>query len=197
MPQDTQSARGRRSLPGSGTVRASSLTREPLNQTNRWVLISTKVQKVHCSYFIYKGKPPDVFCILYRESNSHNSCRSQTHSIADKTEYIKQISGLLGSKDFRERIKGIDQLAADCQHNPNMVINSIFPVSTSFLFFQILSIFLCYVLCHGSQLPHHTSLFHHENITKMSLFYLFVLLPPVSPLSVVWCLQGQAAGVQQ
>ncbi|XP_070698899.1 TOG array regulator of axonemal microtubules protein 1 isoform X2 [Pempheris klunzingeri] len=101
MPQDTQSARGRRSLPGSGTVRASSLTREPLNQTNR-------------------------------ESNSHYSCRSQTQSIADKTEYIKQISGLLGSKDFRERIKGIDQLAADCQHNPNMVINSIFPVFDAF-----------------------------------------------------------------
>ncbi|XP_070835057.1 TOG array regulator of axonemal microtubules protein 1 isoform X2 [Chaetodon trifascialis] len=101
MPQDTQSARGRRSLPGSGTVRASSLTREPLNQTNR-------------------------------ESNSHYSCRSQTQSIADKTEYIKRISGLLGSKDFRERIKGIDQLAADCQHNPNMVINSIFPVFDAF-----------------------------------------------------------------
>ncbi|XP_040917294.1 TOG array regulator of axonemal microtubules protein 1 isoform X1 [Toxotes jaculatrix] len=101
MPQDTQSARGRRSLPGSGTVRASSLTREPLNQTNR-------------------------------ESNSHYSCRSQTQSIADKTEYIKQISGLLGSKDFRERIKGIDQLVADCQRNPNMVINSIFPVFDAF-----------------------------------------------------------------
>ncbi|XP_010736571.3 TOG array regulator of axonemal microtubules protein 1 isoform X1 [Larimichthys crocea] len=101
MPQDTQSARGRRSLPGSGTVRASSLTREPLNQTNR-------------------------------ESNSHYSCRSQTQSIADKTEYIKQISGLLGSKDFRERIKGIDQLVADCQHIPNMVINSIFPVFDAF-----------------------------------------------------------------
>ncbi|KAM9341259.1 TOG array regulator of axonemal microtubules protein 1 [Symphorus nematophorus] len=101
MPQDSQSARGRRSLPGSGTVRASSLTREPLNQTNR-------------------------------ESNSHYSCRSQTQSIADKTEYIKQISGLLGSKDFRERIKGIDQLASDCQHNPNMVINSIFPVFDAF-----------------------------------------------------------------
>ncbi|KAM6912549.1 TOG array regulator of axonemal microtubules protein 1 [Xenentodon cancila] len=96
-PQDTQSARGRRSLPGSGTVRASSLNREPLSQTNR-------------------------------ESNSHHSSRSQTQSIADKTEYIKQISGLLSSKDFRERIKGIDQLVADCQHNPNMVINSIFPV---------------------------------------------------------------------
>ncbi|XP_037602306.1 TOG array regulator of axonemal microtubules protein 1 isoform X1 [Sebastes umbrosus] len=101
MPQDTQSARGRRSLPGSGTVRASSLTREPLNQTNR-------------------------------ETNSHYSCRSQTQSIADKTEYINQISGLLGSKDFRERIKGIDQLATDCQHNPNMVINSIYPVFDAF-----------------------------------------------------------------
>ncbi|XP_054469760.1 TOG array regulator of axonemal microtubules protein 1 isoform X2 [Anoplopoma fimbria] len=101
MPQDTQSARGRRSLPGSGTVRASSLTREPLNQNNR-------------------------------EANSHYSCRSQTQSIADKTEYIKQISGLLGSKDFRERIKGMDQLVADCQHNPNIVINSIFPVFDAF-----------------------------------------------------------------
>ncbi|XP_010771461.1 protein FAM179B isoform X2 [Notothenia coriiceps] len=101
IPQDSQSARGRRSLPGSGTVRASSLTREPLQQTNR-------------------------------EANTHNSCRSQTQSIADKTEYIKQISGLLGSKDFRERIKGIDQLAADCQHNPNMVIKSIYPLFDAF-----------------------------------------------------------------
>ncbi|KAM9708824.1 TOG array regulator of axonemal microtubules protein 1 [Menidia menidia] len=101
MPQDSQSARGRRSLPGSSTVRASSLNREPLNQTNR-------------------------------ESNIPHSNRSQTQSIADKTEYIKQISGLLGSKDFRERIKGIDQLVADCQHNPNMVVNSIFPVFDAF-----------------------------------------------------------------
>ncbi|KAM9842864.1 TOG array regulator of axonemal microtubules protein 1 [Aulostomus maculatus] len=101
MPHDIQSARGRRTLPGSGTVRSSSLTREPLNQTNR-------------------------------DSNSYYSCRSQTQSFADKTEYIKQISGLLGSKDFRERIKGIDQLVDDCQHNPNMVINSIFPVFDAF-----------------------------------------------------------------
>uniref|UniRef100_A0A667ZN71 TOG domain-containing protein n=1 Tax=Myripristis murdjan TaxID=586833 RepID=A0A667ZN71_9TELE len=91
MPQDTPSARGRRSLPGSGTVRASSLTRD-----------------------------------------SQYSCRSQVHSIADKTEYIKQISSLLGSKDFRERIKGIDQLVSDCQHNPSMIINSLFPVFDAF-----------------------------------------------------------------
>ncbi|KAK5606502.1 hypothetical protein CRENBAI_019847 [Crenichthys baileyi] len=38
MPQDSQSARGRRSLPGSGTVRASSLTGEQHNQTNRIVI---------------------------------------------------------------------------------------------------------------------------------------------------------------
>ncbi|XP_068608387.1 TOG array regulator of axonemal microtubules protein 1 [Brachionichthys hirsutus] len=104
MPQDTQSARGRRSLKGSGTVRASSLTREPLNQTNR-------------------------------ESDSHYSSRSQTlkhQSVADKAEYVEQISGLLDSKDFRERIKGIDQLAADCRQNPSVVINSIFPVFDAF-----------------------------------------------------------------
>ncbi|KAM4541446.1 TOG array regulator of axonemal microtubules protein 1 [Fundulus diaphanus] len=101
MPQDSQSARGRRSLPGSGTVRASSLNGEQLNQTSR-------------------------------EPNSNYSCKHQTQSIADKTEYIKQISGLLGSKDFRERIKGIDQLVADCEHNPNVVINSLFPVFDAF-----------------------------------------------------------------
>lgn len=103
IPLDNQSARGRRSLPGSGTVRASSLTREPLNQITK------------------SG-----------ESNSHYSCRSQTQSIADKNEYVQQISSLLGSKDFRERIKGIDQLMADCQNNPNMVINSLFPVFDAF-----------------------------------------------------------------
>ncbi|XP_051941985.1 TOG array regulator of axonemal microtubules protein 1-like [Hippocampus zosterae] len=97
MPHDTQSARGRRSLPGSGTVRALSLTREPLYHP-------------------------------IRMSNSNYSNRSQTQSIADKNEYIKHITGLLGSKDFRERIKGMDQLVADCQHNPNIVTHNIFPV---------------------------------------------------------------------
>ncbi|XP_061700492.1 TOG array regulator of axonemal microtubules protein 1-like isoform X2 [Syngnathoides biaculeatus] len=97
MPQDTQSARGRRSLPGSGTVRALSLTREPLNHP-------------------------------VRMSNSNYSNRSQTQSIADKNEYIKHITGLLGSKDFRERIKGMDQLVVDCQHNSNIVIQNIFPI---------------------------------------------------------------------
>ncbi|KAK9533507.1 hypothetical protein VZT92_008619 [Zoarces viviparus] len=101
MPQETQSARSRRSNSCSGRVRASSLTREPLNQTSR-------------------------------EPNSHYSCKAQTQSIANKNEYIQQISDLLDSKDFKERIKGIDQLVAACQHNPNMVINSIFPLFDAF-----------------------------------------------------------------
>ncbi|XP_055720549.1 TOG array regulator of axonemal microtubules protein 1-like isoform X2 [Salvelinus fontinalis] len=100
MPQDTPSARGRRSLPGSGTVRASSLSREPLKVVNR-------------ESGLYSGRP-------------------QAHSIADKTEYIKQLTALLGSKDFRERIKGINQLVVDCEHNPNIVIGSIFPVFDAF-----------------------------------------------------------------
>lgn len=50
-------------------------------------------------------------------------------AVGNKTEYSEQLTGLLASNDFRDRIKGIDQLVADCQHNPNMVINTIFPVS--------------------------------------------------------------------
>ncbi|XP_062326358.1 TOG array regulator of axonemal microtubules protein 1 isoform X1 [Osmerus eperlanus] len=98
MPQDTPSARGRRSLPGSGTVRASSLTREPL---------------------------------LTRDSQS--SVRGQVQSVADKTEYVKNISALMASKDFRERIKGIDQLVSDCELNPALVISSMFPVFDAFM----------------------------------------------------------------
>lgn len=116
-----------------------------------------------------------MFCIIYRESNSHYSCRSQTQSIADKTEYIKQISGLLGSKDFRERIKGIDQLVADCQHNPNMVINSIFPVSAHIFFSKS---YQCFFMCFVLALSYtHAVEFHHEKITKMSLFHLLLFFP--------------------
>ncbi|XP_034015371.1 TOG array regulator of axonemal microtubules protein 1 [Thalassophryne amazonica] len=102
--KDTPSARRSRSLPRSGTVRVSSLSREPLRQNNRhnW------------------------------DSNSHYSCRAQTHSVADKIEYVQQISALMASKDFRQRIKGIDQLVSDCQDSPNTVINSMFPLFDAF-----------------------------------------------------------------
>ncbi|KAJ3613881.1 hypothetical protein NHX12_020125 [Muraenolepis orangiensis] len=92
--QDPPSARGRRALPGSGTITALTLTR--------------------------------------KESNSQHGSKPSVHRITDKTEYIKQLCTLLNSKDFRERIKGIDQLVADCQTNPSMVVKSLFPVFDAF-----------------------------------------------------------------
>ncbi|XP_016109942.1 protein FAM179B [Sinocyclocheilus grahami] len=95
MPQDAPSARGRRSLPGSGLVRTSSLTREPLSGSR------------DCGQAVSKAA---------------------VHSLADRSEYVKQMKTLLNSKDFRERIKAIDQLVCDCEENPALVIGSLFPV---------------------------------------------------------------------
>ncbi|XP_072545971.1 TOG array regulator of axonemal microtubules protein 1 isoform X2 [Salminus brasiliensis] len=94
MLHDTPSARGRRSLPGGGLERVSSLVHEL--------------------------------------QHSHSKDKAQIHSIADKTEYIKQLKSLLCSKDFRERIKGIDQLVTDCEDSPYMVIGNMFPVFDAF-----------------------------------------------------------------
>uniref|UniRef100_A0A8C5F7A5 TOG domain-containing protein n=1 Tax=Gadus morhua TaxID=8049 RepID=A0A8C5F7A5_GADMO len=46
-----------------------------------------------------------------------------TATPTNTAEYIRQLTALLESKDFRERIKGLDQLVADCQHNPSMVFD--------------------------------------------------------------------------
>ncbi|MBN3298810.1 TGRM1 protein, partial [Amia calva] len=100
MPLDASSARGRRSLPGSGTMRASSLTREPRSTSARETGEGT-----------LKGTP---------------------RNLRNKTEYIKQLTGLLNSKDFRDRIKGIDQLVTDCQQHPDVIISNIFPVFDAF-----------------------------------------------------------------
>ncbi|KAG9336423.1 hypothetical protein JZ751_002770 [Albula glossodonta] len=62
-----------------------------------------------------------------RESAEYNY-RAQAHNIAERTEYIKQLKSLMSSKDFRERIKAIDQVVGDCENNPDMVIVCIFPI---------------------------------------------------------------------
>lgn len=94
--------------------------------------------------------------------------------VGNKTEYSEQLTSLLASNDFRDRIKGIDQLLADCQHNSNMVINTIFPVSPRL----ISAAFFVGVWMSAVRFDHFlkTSLVLHSG---------------------VWCLQGQAAGVQQ
>lgn len=95
--------------------------------------------------------------------------------VGNKTEYSEQLTSLLASNDFRDRIKGIDQLLADCQHNSNMVINTIFPVCPSF----ISAVFFAIVWMNTAQIDH------------------FVFKTSLVLHSGVWRLQGQAAGVQQ
>ncbi|XP_060789491.1 TOG array regulator of axonemal microtubules protein 1 isoform X2 [Neoarius graeffei] len=58
--------------------------------------------------------------------------KAQLHSFADKLEYVKQLRVLLASKDFQERLKGIDQLVVDCEENPSMVICNMVPVFDTF-----------------------------------------------------------------
>ncbi|XP_066529138.1 TOG array regulator of axonemal microtubules protein 1-like [Hoplias malabaricus] len=58
--------------------------------------------------------------------------KAQTQSIADKTEYINQLQVLLSSKDFRGRIKGIDQLVKDCEDNPYIIVGNMFPIFDAF-----------------------------------------------------------------
>uniref|UniRef100_A0A3B4DX57 Rho-GAP domain-containing protein n=1 Tax=Pygocentrus nattereri TaxID=42514 RepID=A0A3B4DX57_PYGNA len=110
MPHDTPSARGRHSIPGGGLVRVSSHAREP----------QLALRSLLCKR---------AFTVVYF---SKDSGKAQTHSIADKTEYIKQLAVLLSSKDFRERIKGIDQLVTDCEDNPYMILGNMFPIFDAF-----------------------------------------------------------------
>uniref|UniRef100_A0A8C5GQ30 TOG domain-containing protein n=1 Tax=Gouania willdenowi TaxID=441366 RepID=A0A8C5GQ30_GOUWI len=53
-------------------------------------------------------------------NRDHYSSRAQTQSVADKNHYIEQLSGLMGSKDFKDRIQGINQIVADSQNDPNV-----------------------------------------------------------------------------
>ncbi|KPP69386.1 hypothetical protein Z043_111866, partial [Scleropages formosus] len=61
-----------------------------------------------------------------------HSSKGLDHKISEKTEYIKQLTALMVSKDFRDRIQALDQLVADCKDNRDMVIASMFPVFDSF-----------------------------------------------------------------
>ncbi|CAL8302532.1 unnamed protein product [Arctogadus glacialis] len=106
------------SLPGSGTARASTLQR--------------KLPKPNIAPSPTTTTLTNTPTTTPREPNSKCSTKPQGPIIEDKAEYIRQLTALLESKDFRERIKGIDQLVADCQHNPSMVIRSLFPVFDAF-----------------------------------------------------------------
>lgn len=70
---------------------------------------------------------------------SKDNSKAKVPSLADKTEYVKQLQALLSSKDFRVRIKGIEQVVADCEENPCVVINNMFPVIYSSIFTLLLA----------------------------------------------------------
>ncbi|KAM5235817.1 TOG array regulator of axonemal microtubules protein 1 isoform 2-T2 [Ctenodactylus gundi] len=104
IPQDTPSAKGRRSLPGgSGHTRSSSASRDAFSSAERE---ATEVREVT------------------RKSVPRNSSES--------AEYIKVVMGLLNAKDFRDRITGIKQLLSDVETNQELVVGNIVKIFDAF-----------------------------------------------------------------
>uniref|UniRef100_A0A8C9VUX5 TOG domain-containing protein n=1 Tax=Scleropages formosus TaxID=113540 RepID=A0A8C9VUX5_SCLFO len=82
-----------------------------------------------------KNDPLEAVCFgrsVFREVLCYSGFWGLDHKISEKTEYIKQLTALMVSKDFRDRIQALDQLVADCKDNRDMVIASMFPVFDSF-----------------------------------------------------------------
>ncbi|CAN0401938.1 unnamed protein product [Lampetra fluviatilis] len=97
-PPEISSAHGRRSLPGSGLgTRPAQDVRDGTNTRAR-----------------EEAMPP-------REAPYRPLARSQS----DYSERLKAVTGLLASKDFRERIKGIEMLVETCHANPDCVASNV------------------------------------------------------------------------
>uniref|UniRef100_S4R4N1 TOG domain-containing protein n=1 Tax=Petromyzon marinus TaxID=7757 RepID=S4R4N1_PETMA len=97
-PPEISSAHGRRSLPGSGLgTRPAQDVRDGTNTRAREEVM-----------------PP-------REAPYRPLARSQS----DYSERLKAVTGLLASKDFRERIKGIEMLVETCHANPDCVASNV------------------------------------------------------------------------
>ncbi|KAM6444553.1 TOG array regulator of axonemal microtubules protein 1 [Rhynochetos jubatus] len=104
MPLDAPSARGRRSHTNSvGHSRSSSTSRDALNVTDRDTAEA---------------------CEVTRKTAPRNSLESE--------EYVKEITGLLNGKDFRDRIHGIRQLLADTENHQGLVLANIVKIFDAF-----------------------------------------------------------------
>ncbi|XP_067894955.1 TOG array regulator of axonemal microtubules protein 1 isoform X2 [Heterodontus francisci] len=107
MPLDTPSAKGRR-YPGSGgSMRASSSSREVQSLTGRDIAEGA----VNLRDYTWRPSP---------------------RNLMENAEYLKEITGLLGAKDFRDRSRGIEQLLTDCRNNPDLVIINIVKIFDAF-----------------------------------------------------------------
>ncbi|XP_055496342.1 TOG array regulator of axonemal microtubules protein 1 [Leucoraja erinacea] len=105
MPLDTPSAKSRRHT-GSGSMRASSCSREVQSLTGRDI-----IEAVNLRDYTWKPSPRNMM---------------------ENAEYMTEITGLLGAKDFRDRIRGIEQLLSDCQNNQELVIVNIVKIFDAF-----------------------------------------------------------------
>ncbi|XP_010117759.1 PREDICTED: protein FAM179B, partial [Chlamydotis macqueenii] len=104
IPLDTPSAKGRRSHTSSvGHSRSSSTSRDALNNTDRE---TTEAREVT------------------RKPAPRNSLENE--------EYVKDITGLLNAKDFRDRINGIKQLLSDTEKNQGFVVANIVKIFDAF-----------------------------------------------------------------
>ncbi|XP_072424528.1 TOG array regulator of axonemal microtubules protein 1 [Chiloscyllium punctatum] len=107
MPLDTPSAKGRRYPASGGSMRVSSSSREIQSLTGRDATEGT------LSLRDYTWRP-------------------SPRNLIENAEYLKEITGLLGAKDFRDRSRGIEQLLTDCQNNQELVIVNIVKIFDAF-----------------------------------------------------------------
>ncbi|XP_048393699.1 TOG array regulator of axonemal microtubules protein 1 isoform X3 [Stegostoma tigrinum] len=107
MPLETPSAKGRRYPASGGSMRGSSSSREIQSLTGR----DTTEGALHLRDYTWRPSP---------------------RNLIENEEYLKEITGLLGAKDFRDRSRGIEQLLTDCQNNQDLVIVNIIKIFDAF-----------------------------------------------------------------
>uniref|UniRef100_UPI00398E8746 TOG array regulator of axonemal microtubules protein 1 isoform X7 n=1 Tax=Pristiophorus japonicus TaxID=55135 RepID=UPI00398E8746 len=107
MPLDTPSAKGRRHPGSGGSMRASSSSREVQSLTGRDIAEGA----VNLRDYTWKPSP---------------------RNLMENAEYLKEITGLLGAKDFRDRSRGIEQLLTDCQNSQELVTVNIVKIFDAF-----------------------------------------------------------------
>ncbi|XP_043930209.1 TOG array regulator of axonemal microtubules protein 1 isoform X2 [Protopterus annectens] len=101
---DTPSAKGRRSHPGSGgSMRVLSNSRDTQGLLGRDIV--------------------DVRDIAWKPT---------PRKLIENAEYVKELTSLLNSKDFRDRIRGIDQLMSDCLNDQDLVASNIIKIFDAF-----------------------------------------------------------------
>ncbi|XP_033917661.1 TOG array regulator of axonemal microtubules protein 1-like isoform X2 [Melopsittacus undulatus] len=80
------------------------------------------------------GHLRDTINITDRETTEAYEVKRKTapRNLLENEEYVKDITGLLTAKDFRDRIRGIKQLLLDAEHNQGFVVANIVKIFDAF-----------------------------------------------------------------